>query len=173
MGNPQRSLDQSLGWIGGIIDGEGCFNMARVLNRKTKRLTAFNPNLIIVNTDDRIIAEINRIFTNLKIGHHISQRQPRKGNQLAVTDVSIKGLKRLAHALPILMPLLISKKSRAQAMLDFCNYRLSRPYNEPYTGEETKWIEHIRTENAAKNGRSKPLNDYTPGSFIYKDEDIV
>lgn len=163
MDNPQRSLENRLHWLGGIFDGEGSFSLI-ALRRKGK-LYSFRPQASVVNTDDRIIDEVISILEELELPFHVHRHTARKYSQRPVSEVRIIGLKRVARALPSIIPYLVSKKARAQAILDFAELRLLQEnikHGQPLTDFEISLVEFVRKENDAKNGRSKPLNDYTP-----------
>ena len=66
------SLETDLAWLGGIIDGEGSIP----INLKPKRGGYHFCRIIIVNTDEGLVAEVKRILDNLVIFYttHIKPR---------------------------------------------------------------------------------------------------
>lgn len=163
MDNQQRSLDQRLYWLGGIFDGEGSFSLI-ALRRKGK-LYSFRPQLSVCNTDMRIMDEVESLFKELTLPYHIVKNEARKDSQRPVTELTTRGLKRCFRALPHIIPYLIAKQERAEALFDFCLSRLTKEeeyHGQPLDEYEIKLVEFVRKENDARNGRSKPLTDYTP-----------
>jgi len=79
MGDQQRSLLCSdLGWLGGIIDGEGCVTLGRQKRRHNR--FQYEPKVDIANTDVRIINKAREIMAQLDAGSYTMTRKTSAGN---------------------------------------------------------------------------------------------
>jgi hypothetical protein len=147
--NQQRRLDIKLGWLGGIIDGEG---MITVIKRSSSY--SFIPRVSIANSDLAIIKEASRILEELNIMYHLQSKNYYVGEKERIKyEVLINGLKRCSKVLPYIIPYLVSKKDKAERLLSWCKHRLSVKPNSKYTEMDTE-ILSIRQ-------RSIPPRDYT------------
>ena len=150
--NQQRRLDIKLGWLGGIIDGEG---MITVIKRTDGY--SFIPRISIANSDKKIIEEVEEILRNLDLPYYLQSKKYEVGNKIRVKfEILINGLKRCSQVLPHIIPFLVSKKEKAIKLLAWCEYRLSKNSREKYTKKDDE-ILIIRQ-------RSNPLRDYTPNT---------
>jgi hypothetical protein len=135
-------MEARLGWIAGIIDGEGSITVTS--NPASKRqLNSFGqlqPKLTMWNTDQRLVSEFMDILDENNIPHHVFTQKPRGKNinKKVQFRVEIHGLKRIMKALPPIIPYLISKRGEAEAIMAFCASRLSRQQNSPYSEEEIR-----------------------------------
>jgi len=104
-----------IGYLAGIIDGEGSFTI-------TKARSYFNVTLSVANTDLRILERCREIT-----GLGSIRRQPdRRGKQhrpLYVWFVTAR--KELCALLPLLIPVLVSKKEQAEVVLEYCTRRVA------------------------------------------------
>ena len=137
--NPQRRLDIRLGWLGGIIDGEGMITVI-------KRSNGYNfcPRISIANTDKILLDEVEKIFKELNLSYHFQSKSYKVGEKEKIKfEITVNGLRRCSKVLPLIIPFLISKKERAEKLLLWCEYRLSKKSRERYT-EKDKEILSIR-----------------------------
>lgn len=144
MGNPQRSLEARLNWLGGIIDGEGMITAIKH-SGKTRKANNYLPRISIVNTDPALIREVLEILTEAHIPHYV-QHKAGKGTWKDKIEVIIQGKMRCAAVLPQLIPYLVSKRSRAEALLNFCESRLRAPHKSPYTEHEWNLIDEVKSQ---------------------------
>lgn len=117
LGN-QQVTERQLGWLSGIIDGEGCFT----LSEGSKG--GFNPGIKIVNTDMSIVNEVIKILRLLELPLHVYDAWRAK-NQRPAKRVEITGMRRVNRALRILCPYVIGKKEQAEFLYEFTCSRLS------------------------------------------------
>lgn len=143
MGNPQRSLEVSAHWLGGIIDGEGMITAIKQVNRSGTH--NYLPRISIVNTDKVLIDEVLSILTGLNLPHYV-QTKAGKGTWKTKIEVIIQGKRRCAAVLPVLIPLLVAKRKRAENLLKFCESRVERGKFAPYSEQEWKWLEAVKSE---------------------------
>lgn len=72
-----------LGWITGIIDGEGCLTI-RILLHQTKKFgirPRFQPQLTVANTDEKMMIRFGNILTQENIKYRYFMRRGRGGNR--------------------------------------------------------------------------------------------
>lgn len=141
-GNEQRRLEIRLAWLGGIIDGEG---MVTVIRRKKGSRKGFIPRVSIVNTDERIISEVVSILKELRLAHYTQTKAGTKAGWKTKWEVQFNGHIRCAAALPHLIPYLVSKREKAEALLELCERRLVT--REPYGERDMELIEKATLGN--------------------------
>lgn len=132
-GNQQPSSTAKLGWLAGIIDGEGCLQLAR---QKYKDRYHFRPQIVIGNTNTEIITEIVAIAKAHNLPVYVMDRHYAAQNSLCTTQViQIMGLQRVSSWLSVVSPYLVGKKKQAEVLQHFIKYRLSQP--KPFKGSNT------------------------------------
>jgi hypothetical protein len=146
----QQATDLELGWLSGIIDGEGCFTLAKGSN------SGFSPGFKLVNTNEMIVTEVIFIFTKLKIPYFI-YNSFRTGKQRPAKRIEVNGIKRLKYTIELLLPYLMAKKLEAQFMLDWINIRLSLPQKHPTLREE--WNIYYNLRDIKKSGASETTRE--------------
>lgn len=122
MGNPQVT-DFELGWLSGIIDGEGCFTMSKGSKG------AWNVGFKLVNTSATLIEKFAEVLTKLGIKYHIYNAF-RSGNQRPAKRLEVNGPEKLKHMLDILLPYIEDKYEQAYAIHDWCVERTKSSYGE-------------------------------------------
>ena len=171
MDNQQRSIEDRLHWLGGIIDGEGCIT-AGAGHTKTGhgyiyKHRRYVPAIDIVNTDPIIINEIMSILDEVKLPYWANWRKSKAHPEWKLKcDIMITGMKRCNKAAKKLVKYIIAKRDRALAMIEWTDKRLAMGQREAYTQEDYDLINLIRASPI-------PLRDYTPTSTDNVDDDIV
>lgn len=142
--NQQRSLESRLCWLGGIIDGEGMITAIKRSEHK-RRQAGFIPRISIANTDMVMIDEVVAILTQLELVHYL-QSWTDRGHEhwKRKYEVIINGILRCSEALPIMIPYLVVKRSKAERLLRFCESRRSHPTRTPYSEEEIQLALSLR-----------------------------
>jgi hypothetical protein len=137
--SPVHGADQQerlLCWFGGIIDGEGCItiNHNRLHLQTRKETLLFYPLIAITNTDKTIIDTCLEVLKNANLPFYVqfqsvekanSWRSSNGRNRKARWSIKIQGLKRVVRALNVLSPYIISKKTEANLVKEFCDRRLN------------------------------------------------
>jgi len=137
--SPIHGVDQQerlLCWMGGIIDGEGCItiNHHRLHKQTNKETVLFTPVLVIANTNKILIDQCCEIFTYHHIPFHIQYQPGAQTEKFKSSNggkrkdrwyIQTTGLRRVARALNIFAPYIISKKHEASLVKEFCDKRLS------------------------------------------------
>lgn len=122
MDNPQAT-DFELGWLSGIIDGEGCFTMS------PGSRGSYNVGIKLVNTNKLIIEKICEILRKLGIAFHIYDAF-RSGNQRPAKRIEVNGVMRVEKALKILLPYIMAKYEEAHTLFEYVTKRLATPYGK-------------------------------------------
>jgi len=151
MGNQQPSLtDIELGWLCGLIDGEGCVYIYR---RGGERLD-YKPGIRVAMCCFETIEYLSKLLHKANVPHHITSY---KGNEVKNRSphkvVTIEGHKRLLTILPWLTPHLITKKGQAAVVWQFCKERIEGWHRAGYSESQLALIEVASIMN--KRGYSK------------------
>ena len=148
MGNQVRSIEARLGWLGGIIDGEG--TITATSNKRSKRqknpFGQIQPKITMWNTDNNLIEEYMSILDEIGTTYYVFTQKPRANNlgKKVCFRVEIHGLKRMVKVLPTIIPYLIAKKQKGIDLLLFCESRLATPPNTPYSDMEISIVNRVR-----------------------------
>ena len=126
-----KATDMELGWLAGIVDGEGHIGLYRATPTKTSK--AIRPILQIVNTDIRIIEACRRIIVDI-IGKPINVSVlEKKTHQKDVYRLAVGSQKDLLILLPTISRFLVGKREQADNVVSFCagrGKRQIRPFAE-------------------------------------------
>ncbi|MBI5573489.1 MAG: hypothetical protein HY919_02915 [Elusimicrobia bacterium] len=144
----ENQQESRLWWLGGIIDGEGCITIThhRLHKGKLQETLLFSPQIIIVNTNKKIINYCEEILRENNLSFYISYISAKKElNYKEKWSVKIVGIKRCVRALNLISKYLIGKKEEAELVKIFCEERLRRNIG--------------RMQNGRKYGRNEPYND--------------
>jgi len=144
IGNQQVS-SLKIGWLAGIIDGEGYIGLR---DCKNHGYVWFRPEIQIVNTDVAIIKKTQRIMRELGVNPYIRDSHNGKKNAKVYYKLCIKNLAKVLRILkPILNELTGNKKERARYIIEFCESRLNRvkegmyKNKKPYRNRELELVE--------------------------------
>jgi len=136
MDNQQATLtDMELGWLGGVIDSDGCISMS-YSERSTYHL--YGCDIVVTNTDPVFIDEVARLFNKGGVGCHVRWSKQFGYGKKRVGEVRVSGHKRCFTALTVLQPGIRAKSEQARYMLEFLVRRLAvdRPGPHEYTMED-------------------------------------
>lgn len=170
MDNQQRSIENRLHWLGGIIDGEGSITVC--MSRQRRSPINYSPRIMFVNTDKVIINEGISILKEMNIPHHVAVAVKAKPQHKTCYRVNIGGMKRVLTAAKILHPFVFAKKHKLLAMIKWIEYRLSLPHKHPQTAIDAEYLTMIR-EKPIDPLLSIPFRDRTLNANINLDEDTV
>ena len=133
-----------IGYMAGCIDGEGSFNITPGGNQ------AFNVSLTVSNTDQKML---DKLCNSSGVGVvYTTPCTQRKGNKLLwVWHVGSRV--QLSTLLPIIIPALITKRKRAEYVLEFCERRIATIITDERDVELRKLV---RFENN-KGRKNTPL----------------
>lgn len=135
-----RSLQERIIWLAGFIDGEGTITVFNHTDRSQKwgfkRYTAI---VCVVNTNEVLINEVQKILIELNISSHIFVRTPQKKQHKPAFQLGVRKITHIKRLLTQLIPYLVGKKAQAELTLRFVESRILRmgtgvnqysPYNE-------------------------------------------
>src|SRR3990167_7858893 len=136
--------DVEIGWLCGIIDGEGsiCLQINKRKNRT--QVLRVTPKVIISNTDKGIVEQTANILRKMGIGRyvthtspnnskHVSERGLVKNSYKDITRIVVSGMKRVQRILGLIQDNLYGdKKQKAILLKKFVDRRLSLN-NEHYS----------------------------------------
>lgn len=124
--------EADLGWVAGILDGEGSITMlvsARSLGRR--QAIRLQCRIIVGNTDEGIIAKYASILDRLGITQYVQHTRPKpvavngRSAYKAVTTIHVEGLGRVRKLLSCVIPHLAGeKREKSIALLNFIKARL-------------------------------------------------
>lgn len=156
-GDNQRPSREQIGWLAGMIDGEGWVGLYSV-NRGTHQ--QYKPSIQVVGTNEQGLEELDCILNMLQVGHHIYRRNGSKQHGGWGTRqswvIQMNGAKRISTLLENVLDRLVIKRPQAELLRDWVNIRLAQPIHSAYTMREVEIVRLIREAN------SRRLNDYTP-----------
>ncbi len=167
--------DLSLGWLIGIIDGEGCLTV-RIQKHKTLSFgirSRFTVQLGISNTNKFIIDRIEEIYKslNIKYARYGRDRTNYSPNSKYQWEIII-----YANALRILLPLLREysmKQEEIDILLQFLKEGKRRGSTNPYTKDELLEREKLRQRLIKLHGMpAQKLSIHMPADNIVSDSEI-
>lgn len=126
MGNPQERLHFKIGYILGIVDGEGCYQL------ESDGKGHFYPSLTISNTDDKIIQQTISYLKDLGIECWSWSPKNYGRETRSYQRIYVKGLRRLKKYLDIFTNYPHAKLERALLLKEFCELRLKIPNKQLY-----------------------------------------
>lgn len=123
--NQPLSSHLDKGWLAGIIDGEGCLQLAR---QRYRNQIHFRPQIVIGNTNPSIIDNIVKIAKANDLPVYVMTREkPAFRSKRKSWVMQIMGLKRCQKWIEYIGDELVGKKQQAEIMKDYIDYRLSQP----------------------------------------------
>jgi hypothetical protein len=159
MGNQQ---ERSLAWLAGILDGEGSISVqVYTLPDGRVRLTPF---VCIVNTDEELLAEAHRIFTEVIGDKGITYVYLHSGSIKRCHQLRVNGGPGCKAILQAVLPYLRSAKrhnaatvlayiaSREQRLIE--RDRRGRIRRQSYTRHEIGLISQVRSHALAKSSEA-------------------
>lgn len=131
--NQQKRL-MDIGWLAGIIEGEGCFSLQGWKAGKRTQRSA-SPLIQISNTNPLIIQKAQRIIKDEGLPCYVYAQLGKRVT--ACYRVVIMGLKRAQKFLNFIIPYLDCRKDQAEFLQKWTDSRLSRPPRSPWNDFET------------------------------------
>lgn len=164
MGNQQPSLsDFDLGWLCGLIDGEGCIGL---WSRGGARASEVKAGVRVASTDKPTIEKLCEIYNKLEVTYHITYNKGKESkNTRGNWVVSIEGHKRVLKLLPLIKDRLICKTEQAKLVYEFSNRRDNKWHRSPYDEVELIMIDIAKGFNKVgyrEEGSTTILNGVGP-----------
>lgn len=121
---PSQDLHFNIGWLAGIIDGEGS-----IIAYRSKSNNFYHIRIYVINTDARIIERCLEIFTELDILAYVNQKttskKQREGSfkySKVCWEIIISRRDAVQKLLTLISPLLVGdKKEKALNGLNYLN----------------------------------------------------
>lgn len=168
--NQQAISEREMGWLGGIIDGEGSIGAQRrfINSDKPKSLLMI---MQLTNTSEVMIEKVVNLLDRMGIKHyinssHLSYVNP---NHKDVYHVRIHRVLDMEKFLRLIMPYLVVKRPQAALATRFVKSRLDRRAIQgnpvPYSDDEIdmcRGIIELNKDGPIESGSERVLNDYTP-----------
>ncbi len=176
MDNQQERLDFEIGYLLGIIDGEGHYGLKPEWNKQRKRY--FYPEVVIANSNPEIITKCSETLKKLEIPHYIYTPKRHRKEKIPVTRILIKGMKRINKFCQVLGQYPSAKLLQLNTLKEFCDMRLSIPLTElcnstnTYSEKELWYKNRVSELNGLYSSKAKILRDYTLDA-LPKSDDIV
>ena len=150
-----------IGYLAGIIDGEGCLSIAVAKREDSAFKLNIKPILNITNTDRKLIEAVQTILGKLGIKNRVSRYHAAPNRRSDGYRIHVTSPEELARILPVLIPYLISKRRRAELILAYVLKRRrklrmfkSGSKQSRYGPEEFSMAERIRNEIALSSGKT-------------------
>ena len=156
----QQATQFEIGWIIGIIDGEGSILLGR--NHYNNR-TRYTPIIQIVNTNKNMMEKAYSTLKKLGIGCWMNTYHRKRSTERPITQLRIAGIKRCKKFLDITKDLFVAKNNQANHLHKYLQFRLSLPsHNVPYDkeGEDTFRLIHGENWKSSETTRVTRLDKY-------------
>lgn len=151
MGN-QQATDAEIGWLAGIIDGEGHIGLS---NQNTKKVRSVRADLQIVNTDEALIEKLVLVLRKMGVNPHIRKRVHEKKTWSTNWIVTVGKFAQIKRVLDIVKPHLTGmKRDKADAVLDLIESRMKKTRADRYDDRELAIVQQFRDRFIGKYGAS-------------------
>lgn len=141
MDNQQERLF-NIGWLVGIIDGEGCFTLRK---KKYSKGHSFFPTIQITNTNIKIIQKVKNILTDEGFTYYFYSRF--NGKNKPYYRIEISGLKRVKKFLDSSLHLFECRQKQANKLYQYVNLRLSKQSHSSITSDEIQLAKELSELN--------------------------
>lgn len=171
--NPQQTVsDAEIGWLVGIIEGEGTITI-QISKRARMQALRVEPRIIITNTDQGIIDACLGILTKLGIGRWVRHTKPNNEKYAAlvnrsykdITYIHVTGFLRVVKLLELCKVYMRGEKQkRAEVLLRFVKNRLETGgKNAAYSDESVRLMLEFLRMTKTKNYENVAgmLNEHT------------
>jgi hypothetical protein len=160
----QQERFKDIGWLCGIIDGEGTVTL-RFHARKGKTPLII-PAITIINTDKQIIDKCIEILNRLDIPMWVNEYQASEKWRKRYR-IEVSGIRRAMKFLPFLSENLIGKREEAALVLEWCNNRYSkvstkRRYYDEWDLSMVRKVKLLHGHQDKVEKSLKILRDYMP-----------
>lgn len=152
--NQQGRSHFYIGYILGLIDGEGCYQL------ENDGKGHFYPSLVISNTNDEIIKMAQSYLRTLGISCWVWSPKLSGKEKRPYQRLYIKGIKRMKKFLDIFTEYPHAKSYQANLLKEYCKLRLSIPIKELYSNGK-----HDYTKELEIKSKLKTLNAKYKGAF--------
>lgn len=166
MDNQQERQVFDIGWLIGIIDGEGSFMIGKIKRRTT---VDFYPLINISNTNYLIIEKAQSVIKSLGLTCNVMYKPKKHIKRKHYWALNVQGLKRVKAFLDVIFDYLECRKPQASTLRQYVESRLAKPSKSPIALDELELINQLRELNGSQRLESSETIRQTPA----KGEDIV
>lgn len=145
----------TLGWLAGIIDGEGSIGIYRKTRGKS---SIFSACVRISNTSPEMIQRIVEIFDDLSIGTHVGEHRGVKSTK-PYWQVSVWRMTEIKKLIELLLPYLVAKLAHARLVLRFVNRRLELGPRGGYDEEQLDCVVGLGELNNYEGKSSETMSE--------------
>lgn len=143
IGNQQERLFD-IGYLLGIIDGEGCCQFGyKYLYKGCK---VFSPRITIFNTNPNILQKIKDSLDNLEVSYYFFTIKLYGKAKWPGWRIEIHGLKNIKKLTDMLLQYPSGKNERLQVLNDFCVFRLIKK-GKKFSEEEQAYFKKLSQLN--------------------------
>lgn len=114
MNNLNEQPEWKLGWLAGMLDGEGCIGLYHTYHNKY-----YAPRVQVVNTHEPTIVAF-ALATGMD---QVSKRQP-KGNRKVLYHWEIRSVDEVYSLLSKVLPYMLTRRKQAELLFEYCGYEL-------------------------------------------------
>jgi len=156
--SPEKFTDIQLGYIAGLIDGEGTISI--YVNRKGKRKKIFlSRGIWIRMTHFETISVIKELLKRNGFNPvYLCERHLNRKHR-PTHAIYLYRSNEILSLLKVIELMLITKKEQARLMIKFCESREKRKYL-PYTSEEWNIFKEIRNLNTKRDKNGNLFREY-------------
>jgi|SRR5688572_24465915 len=129
-----------IGYLAGIIDGEGSVVLSKSSKRKNGKYN-LHPYISITMHSLATLERVSEILKSLDVGHYIYHKS--NGYHLLQSG----GYKRLNSLLPKVIPFLVEKQERAMILYEYVCRRKDMKKNTPYTMDDENTFMRMKELN--------------------------
>lgn len=151
--------DAKWAWLAGIVEGEGCLNLA-ISKRKTGKWW-YKAQFVISNNSLEILENVQQVVENGQI-----YKAKIRGNRIQSYQFFINSRSRMLEVLHFLMPFLITKKRQAQLIIEFQN--LTQHYKGKSSRAHEIYLEMRKLNQKYRRISSKSFSKKCIGSSPFQ-----
>jgi len=139
----QQVTQKEIGWLAGIVDGEGYLGLVWVWQYRGKKSDRrAQPQLHITNCDEMIILKCQMIMRKISLNPYIHACKGYGKVRKDSYRIQLKNIAKIYRLLSwIKDDLTGNKKDRAEIIYEFCTLRMNKIHNQmPYTQRELELV---------------------------------
>ena len=163
-----------LAWLGGFIEGEGCFTAGLIMDKR-RGIPTIRPRLVVSNSVLSLLEKVSEIIKSYGASCHVVYHK-RKDRQFYVGNLSVIGNNNLLRIVPRLLPYLFSKKAQAELVIAITNRKIELSQSTERVKGETistdpillSWIEKLHAlKQVGKTDEPSTTTRCTPQSLAW------
>ncbi len=113
---------EDLGYLAGIIDGEGCIQLRVNTNPKHRHNASVSTGVVISNTNPAILLKCTAIIQNMKIGFKIRVLKQQPNQKGPVTQIAIERQSEQRKLIIALKPIITGKLTQLKLLEMYLGY---------------------------------------------------